>query len=293
MVFAELMLDPETSHFAYRLREEFPNVSDVDFPVGKRAAFDMIHSGSFGDPGRARTAAREVVAWAREDHSLESFPVLINAAIAQYRIASAQEAEETIRFALGRARRNEFVLAETNLMLTLARLFWSTERLEQCIAQYLPLADLVAQCSDTEIIVDYCILGARLATAQGRYDDAAAQIARARGFPHSQLPLPDLLLRCCELELRLATGDDPVSDAEVNDLLSLHYRARGFGLHDEVMATVLKCLDRNHRGEEATMLLHEYVSDHRRDGFPVPSWLAKRITQPRMARSQLLAAAAQ
>lgn len=292
MVLAELMLDPEASHFAYQLREEFQNIPEADYPAARWASFDMIYNGSIGDPNRARTSARDVVAWVKE-HCPERYPRLVNAAIAQYRIAPAQEAEETIRFALDCARQYEFAHAETNLMLTLARLFWSTERLEQCMAHHQRLTDLVAHCADAEVVVDYCILGARLATSQGRYEEAAAQIARARGFPHSQLPLPDMLLRCCELELRLATGDDPVPDAEVNDLLSLHCRARGFGLHDEVMATVLKCLDRNHRDEEATMLLHDYLSDHRRDGFPVPSWLAKRTTQSRMATPQLLAATAQ
>src|SRR5206468_12865157 len=140
-----------------------------------------------------------------------------NAASVQYRIATPSEAEATLRCALERARRYGFVYAETNVRLTLARLLWSTERLEECVVQYRMLADLIAHCEDAEIIVDYCVLGARLATMQSRYDEAAAAVDRARALSHSQLALADLLLRCCELDLRLATTHDKVPDAELNE----------------------------------------------------------------------------
>jgi len=273
MIWAELMLDRDAARAAYGVKEEFANVSETSYGVSRNLAFDMIYEGGFGDPRRAQAAAREVVAWASVD-SAERYPVLINAAIVQYRIATPSEAEETLHCALERARRYGFVYAETNLRLTLARLLWSTERLEECIAQYRMLADLIAQCEDAEIIVDYCVLGARLATTQRRYDEAAAAIRRARALPHSQLALPDLLLRCCDLDLRLATTNDTVADAELNDLLSMHLRARGFGLQDEVMATVIKCLDRNGESSAGRQLLQEYLHAYRRDGFPVPSWLA-------------------
>jgi hypothetical protein len=201
------------------------------------------------------------------------YPHVINAAIAQYRIAPPNEAEETLRSALELARRYEFAFAEANVALTLARLFWSTERREECLAQHRSISELVASCEDAEVIVDYCVLGARLATSLGHYDESTAYIRRARTFGHAQMPLIDLLLRCCELDIRLATGNDAVPDAELNDLLSLHVRARGFGLQDEVMATVLKSLDRNGRSSEGQRLLQEYLRDYRRDGFPVPSWL--------------------
>jgi DNA-binding SARP family transcriptional activator len=272
MIWAELMLDADAGRSAYHVKKEFTNVSEAHLGVEKRLAFDMIYEGGFGDPRRAQDAAREVAAWATFD-SPDRYPLLINAAIAQYRIATPNEAEPTLRCALERARRYGFVYAETNVGLTLARLFWSTERLEECIGQHRLLADLVAQCEDAEVIVDYCVLGARLATTQGRYDEAVAYIRRARAFSHSQLALPDLLLRCCELDLRLATVSDNVSDAQLNELLLLHLRARQFGLHDEVMATVVKCLERNGRASEARQRLQEYLRAYRRDGFPAPSWL--------------------
>lgn len=272
MIYAEFMLDPEAGHHAYGLREVFESITDTDITAPKRAAFEMIYEACFGDPERGRTAARAVVAWAKSD-SPERYAALINAAIVQYRIAPPAEAEETLRFALERARRYEFVFAETNLALTLARLHWSTERLERCLASFQLVTDRIVHCTDPELIADYCILGARLSTQQGRYDEAADYIRRARALPHSQLPLTDLLLRCCELDLRLATSDDAVPDEELNELLSLHRRARGFGLQDEVVATVCKCLDRNGRQEEAARLLREYLDEYRRDGFSVPSWL--------------------
>jgi tetratricopeptide (TPR) repeat protein len=272
LVWAEMILDPDASRFAYAVREEMKNISETDFAVAKRLAFEMIYEGGFGDPRRARVAAREVAAWARLG-SIERYPLLINAAIAQYRIALPNEAEETLRLAWDRARQYEFVFAEANVALTLARLFWSTERLEECIVQHRLVTELVAHSLDAEICVDHSILGARLATLQGRYSEAASYIARARAFPHAQLAHPDLLLRCCELDIRLATESAGVGDVELEQLLALHLRARGLGLQDEVMATVVRCLDRADRSSEAQHLLREYLSTHRRDGFPVPSWL--------------------
>ena len=275
MILGELMLDADASHFAFGLRSEYDQISDAELVVAKRAGFDMIYHGTFGDPECARAEARRVIAWAMK--SPESFPMLINAAILQYRVAPPHEAEATLRLALERARQYEFAFAETNVGVTLARLFWSTERLEECVTHHRLLSCQVAQCKDPEVIVDYHILGARLATVHGQHDAVAAHLRKARALPHAQMALPDLLLRCCELELRLATGNEPVPNDELNALLALHRRARGFGLQDEVMAAVLKCLDRNGRSDEGTRLLHEYLRDHRRDGFPVPSWLASRI----------------
>ena len=276
LVYADLMLDREAAHCAYELRNLIASIPDADMSPAKRAGFEMIYETGFGDPERARAAARAVVACAKVD-SPQHYASLVNAALAQYRIAPPSESEETLRLALEGARRYEFVFAEMDVALTLARLFWSTERLEECVSYFRLVTDLMVDCTDAELSADYCILGARLATTQGRYDEAAEFIGRARAFPHSQLALPDLLLRCCELDLRLATSDETVPDEELNELLSLHCLARGFGLQDEVMATVLKCLDRNGRHDEGAALLDEYLCDHRRDGFPVPSWLTQRI----------------
>lgn len=273
MIRAELMLEVGTARAAYyRATEEFRIASEQDFSVTKRWAFHMIYDATFGEPERARVAAREVVAQTALE-SLESYPQLINAGIVQYRIAPPNEAEATLRAALERARRYGFVYAEANISLYLARLFWSAERLDECVAQYRLLTDPIAHCDDAEVIVDYCILGARVATLQTRYDEGAACVRRARTFSHAQLALPDLLLRCCELEIRLATTSDDMTDVELNDLLALHRRARGLGLQDEVTATVVKCLDRNGRSCEGRQLLDEYLQSYRRDGFPPPSWL--------------------
>jgi hypothetical protein len=207
------------------------------------------------------------------DDLTDEFPLLVNTGLAMFRIAPPREAEETLLRALRRSRQYAFALGETNVTLTLARLYWSTERLEECMTCHRQVRELIPHGADGEIVVDYCILGSRLAIAQGRFNDAAAYISRARSDPHAQFPLPDLQLCCCELDLRLATTSDAVNEGELNELLLRHLQARGFGLQDEVMSTVLKCLDRNGRSDVGTRLLEEYVREHRRDGFPVPSWL--------------------
>jgi hypothetical protein len=144
---------------------------------------------------------------------------------------------------------------------------------EEAAERHRAVNALFADCNEAEITVDYYTLGARICLFQGQHSEAAAYVERARRFPHARVPLPDLHLRCCELDLRLASGGTPVTDKELNELLGLHRRGRGFGLHDEVMLTLLECLAANDRGDEGRRLLEEYLRIHRRDGFAVPSWL--------------------
>jgi tetratricopeptide (TPR) repeat protein len=236
---------------------------------------EMLYDAGFGNPAVACERARTTIGLA-----LAATPVrfvnLVNAGVTQYRVERPDVAEQTLRTALAYSAKYDYLAGRVCAGVTLARLYWSTERLDESYEYFQRTTEPVTDYPGQELNVLHWIVGARLAVARREYGLAAEYIRRARVFPYARILLHKLWLRCCEIDLGLATGAEMVSDAELRELLELHRRARGLGLHDEVMATLLNCLDAKGRSEEATALLQAYLREHRRDGFPVPSWLAGR-----------------
>jgi len=272
ITYAETLLDRDIAERTVRATR------GLDLPPEERDLFEMIYHCGFGDREIARARARDVLVAATSRSPMKMARV-VNAGIAQFRVEQPAIAEQTLRMTLAVSTQNDFLPGRVLATCCLARLYWSTERLAESNEYHKLSEDLLTHYADQEIAVMHCVLGARLANARREFDVAAGYIQRARTFPHAQAELHDSWLRCCEIDIRLARGA-PVADHEVDRLVELHRRSRGLGLHDEVMATLLACLDENGRSEEGRALLREYVQEHRRDGFPLPSWLATRGENP-------------
>jgi predicted membrane GTPase involved in stress response len=121
----------------------------------------------------------------------------------------------------------------------------------------------------SDLVNEQCVLGARLALRDGRPELAKVYIQRGLSDRHGTFELPRLLIQCCAIELRIAVGEAPCTGDELNEVISLHKRARGMGCQDEVMLAVVHALDAAARANEGEKLLREYVDEYRRDGFPL------------------------
>src|SRR5205823_1832290 len=109
------------------------------------------------------------------------------------------------------------------------------------------------------------------------YEEARRFIEMGRACPQALADQPRMLLTTCEIELQLATGDE-FSDTGLQDLLSLHYRARTLGGQDEVTTALVRALSARGRLRDAASLTNEYLL-YRRSGFPLRTELRRLIAE--------------
>jgi DNA-binding SARP family transcriptional activator len=74
--------------------------------------------------------------------------------------------------------------------------------------------------------------------------------------------------RATRLKILMASGTD-VSNDELHALLQSHLDRRHLGFHDSVADTTIEALVRAGRGREAEELRIAYITDYRRDRFPI------------------------
>jgi DNA-binding SARP family transcriptional activator len=72
--------------------------------------------------------------------------------------------------------------------------------------------------------------------------------------------------------ISMARGETP-SESDVHELLRMHKTYRGSGLQDMATDTLIAALVALKRSEEAISIRNDYLSAHRRDGFPIPPQL--------------------
>jgi hypothetical protein len=116
---------------------------------------------------------------------------------------------------------------------------------------------------------------------EARYwvDRALAEI------PSASVGHAGLHFRALELRIRQLAERYDCSEPELEDLLGLHIRFRGFGHHDEVMEAVYHALARKAREREANVLLEEYLRRFRRFRWPIAPGLAELFTTPRIEQA--------
>src|SRR5438105_9878090 len=158
-------------------------------------------------------------------------------------------------------------------MLFLVRLSRRMERIEEFESWHCTPTRIVPRQAGSGIMCDYCILGARIAIHDRRHQLARRFIDQARECAQARANLPRMLLMACEIELRLATGEDACSDSELSDLISLHARARNLGGQDEVVTALLRALSSRGRPRNAASVLDNYLRNRRNDGLPLRSQL--------------------
>jgi DNA-binding SARP family transcriptional activator len=148
----------------------------------------------------------------------------------------------------------------------LATLLIDDERPDDA-AQWLRRAEAaVASLGDDTVPLDYLTAQVDLALITGECKRARAFVAHmetnAARFDSGRLG-DDLLL----YRIRVAQfcGGPLPTDAELTQLLRYHYTARRFGRHDDHMDVLWVALNAAGRSEEASRLLAEYLTRHRRE----------------------------
>jgi tetratricopeptide (TPR) repeat protein len=263
---AELTMDQRLANFAYEgMKELIPSSF-------WQALSDVFYHTCFGDATKVRELA---TALEKEIDLPRLIAVQLNIAYAQFRVGSCSEAERLAIQGLQVAQRLEILSAEMHCSLLLARLYWSLERIEESEKWHEHFASVLARNSDRDILWEFYVQGARLATRGRRYAEAQKYIDLARSCVQALLDLPRLCITACEIELRLAMGEESCSDEELREFLSLHLRARNLGCQDEVTLSLLRVLSVRGQTALAATLYESYVTTFRRDGFPIRTELAE------------------
>jgi hypothetical protein len=137
------------------------------------------------------------------------------------------------------------------------------------------LEALLTRYADADVSREYCVIAARVATFENRVEEARAFIDRGRLCARANYDLPRLLLMSCDLDIRLSDLGVPICEDEFTEFLSLCLRARNMGCQDEVMMTLHHLTKSRGRVAEGTRIISEYLSEYRRDGFPVSRRLSE------------------
>jgi tetratricopeptide (TPR) repeat protein len=266
IMIAELTVDRELADFA------FQSLSDLE-PGGYWLVFSqMLYHTVFGDPTVVPGLLERLEPVVELPRLLV---VLLNIGYAQYRVGNCTVAESTLLRAIESAQHFEMASAEMHGVLFLARMHWSVGQINQSEKWHRRFTELLARNQDPNVFWEHAVLGARLATVKRNFAEARQYIEIARGCKQTELDLPHLFVLACETDLRIAAGQEPCSDIELEDFLSLHLRARDLGLQDEVTVALLRVLELRGQPERALQLLQRYVTTHRRDGFALhPELLA-------------------
>ena len=273
LMIAEMTLDHGLAESAYQsMKEIAPDTTSQAFAR-------LVYHTCFGNPQEATRLAADLAEKALDTPAILTYA--LNAAYAQYRVGSSEVAEETLLRCLDLARKGGSESGEKHACLFLARLCWSNSRYEESKAWYERFSCHPLRLGEQDLIWEHNVLGARLAIRDGRSNEAALHVQRARQSPSAKLELPRMLLLACEIELRDAAREELCTDAELEDLLALHQSGRQLGCHDEVMFALFTALRIRNREQQGIELLRTYVAHHRRDGFPLDSRLMRLVSQAR------------
>ena len=253
----------------------FSATADILVGTAQQTLASMMYHTCFGDLEKAKELAQNLIrlsTTARPSH----LSCLLNAGYAQYRLG-VSNTKETLLHGLELASKAGARTGELHACLFLATLAWSYQRFEECRCWLQRFDTLRRGMKDTDVTWEYYLIAARLAIVEGRLPEASVYLDDAWRSPQATLDLPMLLIRSCQVDLRLASGEDACTDPELRSLLQLHLRARGIGRQDEPTLSVLQSLEQRGKATDALALLLEYLKGYRRDGFPVsPELLALR-----------------
>ncbi|HEY2378430.1 MAG TPA: AAA family ATPase [Gemmatimonadaceae bacterium] len=265
IMIAELTLDRGLAEFAFQSISRLPT-DRYWLPFS-----EMLYHTVFGDSNLVPGLIEKLEP---VDDLPQLLVVLLNIGYAQYRVARSSDAERTLLRVVETAQRFEIDSAEMHGALLLARLHWSLGQVEQSQEWHRQFSELLSRNADTNVLWEHRILGARIATRAGRIDEAREYISLARRCKHCELELPQLLLMGCESDLRIAAGEEPCDDTELDRFVSLHLRARNLGLQDEATLSLLHALQLRGQTSRAARLYDGYMGAARRDGFAVRNDLA-------------------
>jgi hypothetical protein len=118
--------------------------------------------------------------------------------------------------------------------------------------------------------------GVNVALAEGRYEDAARQLAEIERCSHHRRTAR--LVACLTAQrcrLRLLRDGPVLSQSEVTSLLQFHHRTRDLTDQDFLTSVVYRALMGRDAESEARALVREYLTTHRRERSPLEPELAQ------------------
>jgi hypothetical protein len=164
--------------------------------------------------------------------------------------------------------------AQVQVLSALSLLCWSAGAFEECRSWYDKLRRFESHHALALAGCDYYVVGARLAIHDGQFADATALIDRGRQLPQGRLESPRMQLLACDLKRRFLESGGSCSNAEFEELMRFHTRARNLGEQDEITLVLLHALMA--RGE--TLVAKELLSNYllrRRERFEIPGSLRR------------------
>jgi DNA-binding SARP family transcriptional activator/tetratricopeptide (TPR) repeat protein len=266
LMIADLARDADLAKFAFEATRE----SITHGCSGKLR--ELVYETCFGDPKQALRVANDLLTTLPNSSPLNAprhVGITTNIGYAHYRVGSAVEARKYLIESREVARRNGMIDAEIHVLDLLTQLAWSIGDVDQCREWHCLLGQLRTHDGFRGVVCDYCIYGARVATVEGRFEDAERLIAEGRMRSQAKLDSPRMMLLASEMQLRFATGRAVGSESEMSELLSYHLRARHLGEQDDILIAMLHCLTERGALSRAESLFHEYV-DQRRERAPIP-----------------------
>jgi hypothetical protein len=165
------------------------------------------------------------------------------------------------------------IFPEIHVLSLLASISWSLGEIVECKSWLDQLSAFSDAESFSTAACEYCVTGARLATSEGKLQDARRLISRGMMYPQAQLNSFRMFLLACEIELRRGLGVQLCSESELVELRALHLGARSFGQQDEVVVALWRALVAHGECSDAADLVGSYVSSYRRENFRLPSAL--------------------
>jgi hypothetical protein len=260
LMIAEMTLNVPLAEFAFRAVLE-PSSQSL-----RHALTAMIFHTCFGSPAKAKEMASLIFDQAQNEPA--RLPLILNAAYADSRIGDWTVAEARLTHAVEMARRGNARGGEMHVRLFLARLYYSVGRFDASRNWYDRFKELLSEVAGEESVWEHNLLGARLAATEGDLDLMQNHLEGAKASPFSKLPLAALLTRACEIEHRFYRGCEPCTIPQLEGLLASYERGRTLGFQDDTVRALSIALRFHNRESDAKVLVREYLTLYRRDGYP-------------------------
>jgi hypothetical protein len=255
LMIADYIRDADLARFAF----EASHTSESDDLSNKLRR--MMYHTSFADADEALQLAGEL-SGTLAAYGVPNAPrlvgILLNVGYAHYRVGDPSLSHAYLMQALQHARRNEMTFAEIHILSVLMQLSWSTGEIGECRTWREQLDNFATAGAFTNVVCDYCVIGARLATYEGRREEALDLVARARKHPQASLNCFRTQLLTCEIASQQRGDRWLCSDVQLLELEEDYLRTCTLGGHDDTILILLRTLLARNRAADARALAEAY-----------------------------------
>jgi len=248
-----------------------PLLGSVDVTEPTRCLFEMVYACSFGDASKAGAFADALVASTRGHSNIAMLSRMLRRASRAYSVAGAIQSAEKVTLEAFRlaeqARLENGAAAAAGRLIEIYTMAGNADEAERWYrAATARRAAWAGQVDKT--IVTGC--GAKLALHRGDFDEAERLIDLAHTlFATSASLRHQAEISALRISLWLARNDKILPTKQVEEMLALHERTRGFVSHDYAALATFRALSASGRASAAATYAAEYVHIHRREHSPL------------------------